>query len=184
MKKVLVVLGIALCASSSFAAQMECGLGVMTATAGGLMPTEKPTQLKSVKVQLQGDLSLKGCSENTVEDLKITFCALEDSEAQGVYSAQILVEDKNEKDKDSLNFTSGSNLLALPKKGTVLVNLQSTTALSPIFAKKMEAAKLEFPDYKGGDSLQIDEAVSQGVKYNAIKAGEIVAVSLDSCVLK
>lgn len=184
MKNLIIALAVGLSSSSAVASWMECSVNVLTASTSGLMPSEKPVALKIARVQDQGNLDLKKCSSTAISDLQVTFCAIEDSEALGVYMAEIVVEDKNETDKESLNFTSGNTVLATPKKGRELVGLMSRSALSPIFIKKMIAAKLDFPDYQGGDSLQIDLAVEKAVKAGAINFSDIVSLSLDSCQLK
>lgn len=165
--------------SQAMAMSMECSVGMNRATAGGLYPVEREVVLKTAVVQ-SGDVDLQKCSSTQLQNFSISLCAIEDSEAAGIFHAEIAIFNKDQDQR----FTAGKNLLAIAKKGSDLVTLTSASALTPSFEQKMESAGVAFPDYSGGDSLMIDEAVVKGFKKGAITNDDIVSVGIANCKLK
>lgn len=183
MKKLMPFLGMLAISSTGFAGTMDCQIGFTTASSGGLMPSEKIVTLKTTSVQKPASLDLKKCSVTLTADLKINLCAVEDAEALGIYKAEVVIEDPKGID-NGLNFSVADNLLATAKNGGKLIALNSKSALSPVFIKKMVAANLEFPEYQGGDSLMIDEAVAGAVKKGVLAENDIVTIAITSCSVK
>jgi len=144
----------------------------------------KTITLKETLLQNAGSLDLKKCSHTKISDLNIVACGLEDSEAVGVYRAELNISDKLTATNDAFDSTTATDLLATPKKGTQLVSLVATSALSPVFIKKMTAASIEIPNYQGGDSLEIDDAIAAAMKKGVLTTQDIVAIAIDHCRLK
>ncbi len=184
MRKKFTILCFLAISSTALANNIECNINLLQASAGGLMPIEMAVTLKQTLLQKSGFLELKQCSDNVISDLKIQLCAIEDSEALGVYKAELVIEDNNKQPSDEIDFTNAVSLLAVSKNGGSLVSLSSQSGLSPVFIKKMIAAKLDFPDFRGGDSLQIDAVVSSAYSKGVLKNSDIVAIDIESCTLK
>lgn len=184
MRKAVTILSLLAISSTGFAKNIECNINLLQASSGGLMPVQKAITLKQTLLQKSGALDLNQCSTNIVSDLKIQFCGIEDAEAVGVFKAELVMDENNKQPSEEIDFTSAGSLLAISKKGGKLVILDSKSGLSPVFIKKMSAAKLDFPDYKGGDSLQIDEAVADAHKKGVLKDSDVVSIEIESCILK
>jgi hypothetical protein len=184
MRKAVTFLSLLAISSTGFAKNIECNITLTHASSGGLMPIEKAITLTQTNLQKSESLGLNQCSSNSVSDLKILFCGIEDSEAVGIFKVELLIEENSKLSSEEVGFTSAGSLLAISKKGGKLINLDSKSGLSPVFIKKMNAAKLDFPDYKGGDSLQIDDVVADAHKKGVLKDSDVVSVDFESCILK
>ncbi len=184
MKKMMTLFSILTISSTVFAKNIECNISILKAASGGLMPAEKTITLKETPIQ-GNRLDLAKCSTTIVSDLKLSLCGIEDSEAIGVFNAELMLDENSTQEPDAFAFTSAGALFANSKKGEgKLVRLNSQAALSPVFVKKMHAAKLDFTDYKGGDSLQIDEDVAAAFKKGVLTDSDIVSISIESCRIK
>lgn len=187
MKKLAALICLMLISSTVFAATLECGVKTFNATATGLIGTDKVVTSLQAKIQSESDFKLdnQNCLTNSVAGLDLNLCGVEHNEATGVFAALITVTNKGDSAFNIENSNSGAEyLLAQSKKGSTLAILNAKGALSPAFRQKMTAANLEFPEYVGGDSLQIDEAVKIGVEKGIIKKDEVVFIYADSCSLK
>lgn len=184
MKKMMTLFSILTISSTVFAKNLECNISILKASSGGLMPAEKTISLKETLIQ-GNRLDLAKCSNTIVSNLKLNLCGIEDSEAVGVYTAELLIDENKSQPSDAFAFTSATGLFANSKKGEgKLVRLNSQDGLSPVFVKKMTDANLNFTDYKGGDSLQIDEDVAAAFKKGVLTDSDIVSISIESCHIK
>lgn len=182
MKQLVTFLGALVISSTVMAKTMECNVSMNMANAGGLMPAERMVKLQGVKVQ-SGHLDVNQCSLSQISNLSVTLCGIESTEAMGVYSAEILIEELGAK-KEEMNVTAAYSMLGTSKAGKGLVELNSKSALSPSFTKKLMEANIQFPEYQGGDSLAIDESVATAFKKGVVTESDIVSISIDSCEIK
>lgn len=168
--------------SQAMAASMECSIGLTTATAGGLMPMERTITLKASEVRPEAKMELSECTDSDILGMTVTLCAIEDGDALGVFHAELFI---NRDGGEELEFTSAKDIFAYSKKRAgALVSLFSEGTLTPQFMKKMDDANLTYPEYKGGDSLAIDDAVSAAFKKGVLNKNDIVSLSIESCRLK
>ncbi|KHD87706.1 MAG: hypothetical protein OM95_12830 [Bdellovibrio sp. ArHS] len=167
----------------ALALSMECSVNMTTATSGGLMPIEKAITLNATEIQQETRLELAKCSDTTLAGMTVKLCAIEDGDAAGVFHAELSIE--REAGGDELDFTAARDILALSKKQQrALVSVVSESALSPHFVKKMDDANMTFPEYKGGDSLMIDEAVAAAFKKGVLNKSDVVTVGIERCRIK
>ncbi|WP_374073977.1 hypothetical protein [Bdellovibrio bacteriovorus] len=179
--KKLGVMTLALCiGSQALALSMECTVGATTATNSGLMPIENDITLNTTEVQRNGSLDLKKCSTTEALGMTLSFCATDDMEAIGIYKANVTILEKN----NEAYFSTAQELLATPKKGRSLISLLSISTLTPQFMQKMDQAEISYPEYKGGDSLMIDDAVAAAFRKNVLNKSDVVNVSIGTCTLK
>lgn len=164
---------------------MTCELGVLRASSGGLMPANENIQFKDSVVIQDGHLNIDKCTQTQITDMKLSLCALEYKQTIGIYNVELLIEDVQSdlKSQDTFDFTSAATLFATARNGSDLVDLKTESALTPQFIKKMNTAKIKFPDYKGGDSLMIDDAVKKAYKKGVLRESDIVTVDVRSCKL-
>lgn len=166
--------------SQAFALSMECTAGATTASNSGLMPIENDITLNATEVQRSGSLDLKKCSTTEALGMTLALCATDDLEAAGIYKASLTILEKN----NEAYFSTAQELLATPKKGKSLISLISVSALTPQFMQKMDKAEIAYPEFIGGDSLMIDDAVAAGFRKNVLNKSDVVNVSIGTCTLK
>lgn len=162
---------------------MTCKVSLAKANAAGLMPLENDITLNIARIQ-SSNFELNKCSKTEVKEhnLTLSLCATEDTEAIGIFSAGVIVTDSGAKE---LQFASASQLMATPRaSGRPLVFLRGESTLTDSFKAKMEAAGLEFPQYSGGDSLAIDDAVKNAFAKGVLTEKDIVSVGITDCFIK
>lgn len=167
--------------SQAFAAStMTCKLGVYVASVSGLMPLEKDLTISGIQIQSTQGFDLEKCQNDTYAGVDMSLCAL-DTEAKGVYKIELSLFARGQRD---FEYHSVGQILAEPKKGSTLVGFEFKTAMNPYFTTRASAKGINVPEYTGGDSLAIDEAVGEAVKKGIVDKSDVVAISIGDCSTK
>lgn len=183
LNKLLVVGLVSFTANLSLAATMTCELENFVADKGGLMPAPTPTIISNLVVQTTDSIQEDQCQKFQIDSEPAAICAILAPNTKDVYQAAIIMEGGDDDDSSIFNLAIAYALFGLHKNEKDLVFLKSESILHPTFKIKMTAANLSYPNYKGGDSAQIDEAVVSGVAKSVIPVGSVVSVGLGNCRL-
>lgn len=174
------VLALGLGSQAMAASAMSCKLSVYVASASGLMPLEKQLTVAGVQIQGTQGFDLANCKNENYAGVGFSLCAL-DTEAKGVYQVELSVYPAGSKD---LDFQSVGQILAEPKKGNTLIGFEFKTAMNPQVTTKASAGGIKVPEYTGGDSLAIDQAIGEAVDKGIVNKNDVVALSIGDCSAK
>lgn len=174
------VLATTLGAQTFAASSMTCKLTVHVASVSGLTPLAKDLVISGIQIQPSHRFELDACQNESYGDMELSLCAL-DTLAKGVYKIELSAFARGQKDFD---YHSVGQILAEPKKGDILVGFEFKTVMNPQFTTRASAKGIDVPEYTGGDSLAIDDAVSEAFKKGIVNNSDVVAVSIGDCSAK
>ncbi|WII73397.1 hypothetical protein QJS83_05880 [Bdellovibrio sp. 22V] len=160
--------------SSANARTMQCGVQMVTASHIGLVPMDDEFVLAAAPVT-----DTSKCATTTVKNMTLSLCAAEETEALGIYKVQVSMSDSEGR------IATAREILATSKNDAEdLISIYSECDFTPQFVRKMHAAGLQYPGYRGGDSLMIDRAVAAAFQKGVLDKHDIVLFNIGNCELK
>ena len=156
---------------SAFSKSITCEVSPMLADKGGYVMPGDGFKVSS-EIQEIKDVDVKNCTKFDNDSRELLFCVTT-AEFDGGYDIAVF----NPETYDTSHSLFGT------KQGKLVGILDNYDILSGV-REKLNTAEIKFPSsYDGGDSLQIDDMVEEGVKKEVLNHNEVILYQISDCQL-